>query len=180
MGVFGQGRPSMLTDDRARRIVELAAHGHYNTTIARAVGVSQRSYQRWLQLGEEAAERLETGQPIEPEHERYWQLWQQVRAAEATVVDNALTAIHHAYAADPVKGWGAAAWILERKYPAEFGRRTEVAVGPTSRLMEVLAASVLVGEETEEDTTAVNGHAAQLPAPGHGRPQGPGDAGSER
>jgi hypothetical protein len=144
------GRPSRLTPERADKIVALISQGHYNRTAALATGIGQRTIQRWLARGEAADERLGAGQPIEPDDERYWHFWHRVQLAEAEAVSDALGAIRGAYHADP-RHWTAAAWYLERKYPGEWGRRTEVQVGPTDRMTAILATAITVGEEVADD-----------------------------
>ena len=148
-----KGRPSTLTDAVADKLVALVEKGHYNTMAARGAGIGVRSFQRWLAKGEEANERLNSGQPIEPDEERYWHLWQRINKAQAQAADDALTAIRAAW--ESGQQWTAAAWYLERKYPGEWGRRTEVAVGPNDRMTEILAHAITVGgeEEPEPGTT---------------------------
>jgi transposase len=146
-----QGRPSTLTDAVADKLVALVETGHYNTMAARGAGVGPRSFQRWLALGEAADDRLSSGQPIEEREERYWHLWQRISKAQAKAADDALTAIRAAW--ESGQQWTAAAWYLERKYPGEWGRRTELNVGPSDRMLEVLATAISVTEPAggEED-----------------------------
>lgn len=149
-----QGRPSTLTDAVADILVAKVETGHYNTMAARAAGVGVRSFQRWLAKGEAADEKLNSGQPIEADEERYWHLWQRISKAQAKAADDALSAIRAAW--ESGQQWTAAAWYLERKYPGEWGRRQEVSVGPNDRMLEILASAISVGgEEDHQPGTTV-------------------------
>lgn len=168
------GRPSRLTPERADKIVALISQGHYNRTAASATGIGQRTIQRWLARGEAANERIDAGQPLQDGDEIYWHFWQRVQQAEGEAADEALAAIRQGWQRD--NQWTAAAWYLERKYPGEWGRRTEVQVGPTDRMTAILATAITVedrgtgsagditvGEEAISDTT--DGTADELEPP---------------
>jgi transposase len=157
------GRPSRLTPERADKIVELIGQGHYNRTAALAVGIGQRTVQRWLARGEAADDRLRSGQPIEADDERYWHFWQRVQQAESAAVDAALAAIRQGWQRD--NQWTAAAWYLERKYPGEWGRRQEVSVGPNDRMLEILATAISVGGEEDAQPGSEPGTTVTAVAP---------------
>jgi hypothetical protein len=159
-----KGRPSALTDAVADRLVELIESGHYNRTAAQGAGIGARSFQRWLARGQEADERLNSGQPIDEQDERCWHLWQRIQQAEGRAVSEALAAIRQGWQRD--NQWTAAAWYLERKYPGEWGRRQEVQIGPNDRMLEVLAQAITVGgEEDTEPGTTVTPLAPELEPP---------------
>lgn len=158
-----KGRPSLLTEGRAEKILAMVKQGHFLRVAATANGISQRTIQRWLARGEEADDRLNSGQPITPDDERYWHFWQDIRTAEADAEIEALDNIRAAWATQPQ--W--AAWFLERKRPAEWGRRTEVAVGPNDRMLEVLAHAITVDQEEDTDTTVTPLGPDQLQPPPH-------------
>ena len=53
------GRPSKLTPERHKRIVELIARGNFATVAAEAGGVTESTFYRWMRLGKEATSVIE-------------------------------------------------------------------------------------------------------------------------
>lgn len=155
------GRPTRLTPEVADKLVELIAAGHYNSTAARGLRIGERTLTRWLTRGRQAAEQAADGEEV-PESERdYLELHRRIEQATAEAEVRALAAITNAFTSDP-RNWTAAAWFLERKDPARWGKRTEVNVGPTDRLADILAAATVTADELDDDEPTV----PALPAPG--------------
>ena len=65
------GRPTKFTPEVADRIVEAVGHGLSYADVCRAGNVSERTFYRWKQRGQEATRG------------RFWQFWQRIEAAAA-------------------------------------------------------------------------------------------------
>jgi hypothetical protein len=83
--------------------------------VCDAVGVSRASFYQWMSLG---------SQP--DRSDIYVRFVTEIRKARAGVQARWLEKIEIA-SQDP-KTWTAAAWLLERSFPQEFGRRSQVDV----------------------------------------------------
>lgn len=86
--------------------VRLKKGGANNKDIAAALGIHERTFYKWIN---------------DPKSENQRQLGQELKRAEADY-KNALLAIIAKSAKE--RDWKAAAWLLERKYPQEYSRRT--------------------------------------------------------
>lgn len=100
------GRPSKLTPERHKRIVELIEAGNYPETAAGACGVNRATYYVWMAKGREA----KSG--------RYKDFHDDVvRAREAAEAD--LVAMVKLAA---VEDWRAASWMLERTRKGKYAK----------------------------------------------------------
>ncbi len=106
------GRPSKLTPVVAARILEAVELGATWERAADAAGVGASTLRDWRQRGE-AGEKP------------FAAFLAALKRAEGAGVERALMVIRKAAAAG---AWQASAWLLERRYPADYGRRSEVAV----------------------------------------------------
>lgn len=97
------GRPTKLTPEVEADLVLLLGAGVPNTIAARAVGVSERSVERWMQgdLRQRVAEARARGQ------------------AQADAASEARLVVLIALAAK--ENWRAAAWLLSRRWPERWG-----------------------------------------------------------
>lgn len=95
-----------LNKDGIATAVRLKKGGANNKDIAAALGIHERTFYKWLN---------------DPKSENQRQLGQELKRAEADY-KNALLAIIAKSAKE--RDWKAAAWLLERKYPQEYSRRT--------------------------------------------------------
>jgi hypothetical protein len=94
----GAGRPTKFDQTVRTRLLQAVEHGHTLTTACQVAGVSMDSLARWRAKFADFADEL--------------------REAEGRSVDRWLSCIE---AAAP-KNWLAAAWLLERRHPHEYGR----------------------------------------------------------
>lgn len=94
-----------LGKDDIFRAVSLKEHGVNNKDIAAAIGVAPQTFSTWINHPANCLQR---------------ELSEALKNAEARAKDAMLSAIMRAALED--RTWQAAAWWLERKYPAEFGR----------------------------------------------------------
>ena len=119
------GRPSKLTPEVEARIVEAVELGATWEKAAEAAGVGASTLREWRQRGE-------------ADEAPFAAFLAALKRAEAEGVARALRTIRQAAESGQ---WTAAAWLLERRYPADYGRRTEVAVEarlPDSGVAELL------------------------------------------
>ena len=94
------GRPSKYRPDTVRAIIAAVEGGATYRHAAASVGVSERTLHDW--------------------QVRHPQFSQALKTAEASACIAAIGTIRRAAEAGT---WQAAAWYLERRYPAEYGRR---------------------------------------------------------
>lgn len=108
------GRPSKLTPAVHDHLVEAIKSGNYIETAVRACGIGVSTYYGWMERGEAD---LANGKDTP-----YAELSEAIRKAEGEAETDALGEIRKA-ARD---SWQAAAWYLERKFPARWGRKDRV------------------------------------------------------
>ena len=106
------GRPSKLTPGTTARIAEAVELGATWERAADAAGVGASTLRDWRQRGEAG-------------EVPFVAFVATIKRAESAGVERALMVIRKAAAAG---AWQASAWLLERRYPADYGRRSEVAV----------------------------------------------------
>ena len=120
------GRPSKLTPEVEARIVEAVELGATWERAADAAGVGASTLRDWRQRGEAG-------------EVPFVAFLAALKRAEGAGVERALRSIRKAAEGG---AWQASAWILERRYPADYGRRSEVAIAARSPSAESDAAIV--------------------------------------
>lgn len=95
-----------ITEDLIKIICELKGKGMSNKDICMAVGIHEATLYRWLNKPSARLHRV---------------LSEEFKKAEARYKQELLDTIRGAALAKR-QYWAAAAWLLERKYPDEFGR----------------------------------------------------------
>ncbi|MDN0055558.1 transposase [Collinsella ihumii] len=95
-----------LTEELIDRMVELKGDGLSNRDICCAVGIHEATLYRWVG---------------EPRTKLQRALCERLKKAEAAYKRTLLDTIRSA-ALSRSQYWTAAAWLLERKYPEEFGK----------------------------------------------------------
>lgn len=131
------GRPSKLTDDRVERILQALRAGNYLETAARYAGIGETTLHEW--------------------RHRYPEFRVAVEKARADAEARNVAVIQQAAA----QTWQAAAWWLERSFPARWGRRVEVDAQVTVGLADVFESirrepvelSSLAAEPGDDDVT---------------------------
>lgn len=93
------------TRELVDQAVKLKKGGANNQDIAKAVGIAESTFYKWIS---------------EPKREEEAELSEALKKAEADY-KNALQGLIAKAAQE--RDWKAAAWLLERKYPDEFGRK---------------------------------------------------------
>lgn len=111
------GRPDRRFDDKVvKKVCDALIAGNTYTNAARLAGISKDALYRWRKEGEQA-----------PEGCRAKEVYDRIEAACAEAEHRNVMVIQKA--AGSGKSWQAAAWFLERRNPAEYGRRERVEVG---------------------------------------------------
>ena len=98
-----------LTYALVEQIVELKRDGLCDADIIAAICVHPSTFYRWLKEGEDAKSGVKRT------------LYEEIKKAEAYYKKSLLTTIKDA-AMSRAQYWTAAAWLLERKYPMEYGK----------------------------------------------------------
>jgi transposase len=107
--VARRGQIPKLTPERHRVIVDSIAAGVPRKFAAQRAGVTERCLYKWLARGRQGGKR----------NAAYVQLVQALQKAEADAVARNVAVVQKAANTT----WQAAAWWLERRYHAEFGRK---------------------------------------------------------
>lgn len=111
--------------------VELKRDGLFDADIIVAIGVHQATFYRWLKEGGNAKTGVKRA------------LYEELKKAEAQYKRCLLATIKSA-AESRAQYWTAAAWLLERKYPMEYGkmeRKAEEAKNAPVQLTSVSSSS---------------------------------------
>lgn len=102
-----RGRPTKLTPELSKTVVDLLRRGNYLETAALAVGVDKATIRLWLAKGKKAKRGIH--------REFYAAVREALSYAEVLDVDT----IRKAAGSD----WRAAAWRLEHRYPQRWARK---------------------------------------------------------
>ena len=108
----GPGRNVKLDDVRQRLIVTSIAAGVPRKYAAQRAGVCERSLRAWLARGRREPDGI------------YAAFLAAIEKAEADALARNVAIIQKAANST----WQAAAWWLERRYPAEFGRKDKTVI----------------------------------------------------
>lgn len=103
---------SKLTDEMIEMLVHLKGKGLTDKAVCEGAGISLSLLQNWIRLGKNA---MASGR--ENKYLEFLKLYQQ---AETAYKMGLLDLVHHEASAG---SWSASAWLLERCYPQEYGRR---------------------------------------------------------
>ena len=102
------GRPTKLTPDLQKRICEAIKLGMSRERAGWFCGVTRQTIQNWIAKGE----KTDKGE--------YAEFFDSLKKAEADSIAVNLKNLHTA-AQDGA--WQASAWMLERRYPKEYGKQ---------------------------------------------------------
>lgn len=126
------GRPILLDPDLATTVSSLLRRGMTQTDACDAAGLARSTFYSWISRARTLRDRIatpDTEGPIQPsdltaEEVQLLDFLDAVTGARARAKGDALGAIRAGMADD----WRAAAWFLERSFPAEYGRRDALLV----------------------------------------------------
>jgi hypothetical protein len=120
------GRPLELTPAVAKTICDNISIGLTFGDACLAAHISRKSFERWRDLGKDATEGP------------YYELLLMTEEAEAGFKRTHLKRIVSQSRKKSAGVWVCSAWLLERKFPAEFAMRSHVAI--TNKLDEFVKA----------------------------------------
>lgn len=138
------GRTLRLTKDLQDRLVAIIGRGNYATTACAACGVSETTFYRWMELGDDHLELRNGRKVMVKAAPPYREFREAVEKAKANAQMLHMEAIRNAAfktidVVDPQTGqrrvevqvgnWTAAAWFLERTAPHQYSRREVVHQG---------------------------------------------------
>jgi hypothetical protein len=123
-------KPKLLNTNTRNIILDYISKGNYIKTACMAAGISEHTFYNWEERAEQYNPDNGTGEDY-----LYFQFFQEVKRAEAQNIARNLQNIQSYADSGKQANWQASAWILERKYPAEFGKRMELEVGPSKVLL---------------------------------------------
>lgn len=98
-----------LTPEVQEKICEILREGNPRRTAAILAGIDERTFQRWMAAGEKGKKPFDAFVVA-------------VKKAEEEAVRKHVAVITKA----AEKNWQAAAWWLERRYPADFGKKDNI------------------------------------------------------
>lgn len=130
------GRKSKLTKERVDKICDALRKGNYVQTACQSVGISQTTYYKWKELGEQGVEPYKT-EFLEPTQE-----------AEAL---GELALQENIYDCANEGNWTASAWILERKYPNRWARTERVDLSTQNNDFKIQIESKKSNHQMEDD-----------------------------
>jgi transposase len=120
------GRPTKLTPALQERLVKVIEAGNYIETAAAYAGLSKESLYGWMRRGRRERDRLEKDGRLRPRQEEKPYL-EFLDAIEKALASSEVADLQRIDAAADQQ-WQAAAWRLERRMPAKWGRRNFVRV----------------------------------------------------
>ena len=118
------GRPRLLDEDKLERITSALRNGAYIEHAAQAAGIGVSTYHSWMDRGRTERDRRRAGLNPDENEDIFVEFLEAVERAQSEAAVDLLGEIaNHARNGT----WQAAAWILERKFPRQWGRmdRTE-------------------------------------------------------
>lgn len=101
------GRPTKLTPEVQKKIVDAIRAGNYKEVAARYAGIGETTFYEWLKKGGQCKNGV------------YTEFQKAVKNAEAEAEVRDVALIEMA----AKENWTAAAWRLERRHPDRWGRK---------------------------------------------------------
>ncbi|MDY6957667.1 MAG: hypothetical protein SVK08_00785 [Halobacteriota archaeon] len=135
-----RGRKTKLTPELQNKICQYIRAGNYIITACQAVGISQTTYERWINTGNKSKDGI------------YSDFVDAIKIAEAESEARNVLIVEKA----AITTWTAAAWLLERKHPDRWGRKDRHEVtGKDGKTLEIT--KHYIGWSPEEWEKAKNG-----------------------
>ena len=131
-----------MSDEIIRAAGGLAANGMDDQGIYDFLGISKQAFYTWLKDGEALAEAVEAGEARPPKKEsrgkKLIDFVDAIKKGRSTLKARSLKKINED------QSWQSAAWILERRWPDEYGKREKLD-------MEVTAVKIVddIGDDAD-------------------------------
>lgn len=151
-------KPPSINDPKVQDLLKALRYGNYMDAACAAAGVGVTTVYRWINEGQDEAQRIAAGEQPNPHKATYVEILEGIEKARGEAEARNVAVIQKA-AQDGT--WQASAWWLERSRPQKWGRftRTEV-TGPndgplqmnvTSEDLEAVVQQIL-GEQDGQPT----------------------------
>lgn len=112
-------RPTKLTPEIIEQICLFIENGNTNKDACYMAGISEAIFYLWLQKAKKLKKKSKA-------NAIYFELLESIKKAESKFRAYHISIIN----TSAKRNWQASAWMLERRYPSEYGRRvTELQVG---------------------------------------------------
>jgi len=105
------GRPTKINDALIEKVCEYIEEGNFIDTAAVCAGINYCTYYNWIKWGDERHQDFKGG--------AYEKFFKAVKDAERRGENHILQCLFNAEG----KNWIRYAWVLERRFPAKWGRR---------------------------------------------------------
>ena len=130
-----RGRPIKLDQNIHDKIYHAIRAGNYIETAAAYAGINKTTLYDWLKRGERARKESEdSGRKVPKKEEAFVNFSNAIEKALAEAEMNDVKRITVAARKD----WHAAAWRLERKFPARWGRKHQTMEDPEEKELRLL------------------------------------------
>jgi len=127
-----------LSNEKIRGLRDAVELGCAHRDACRLVGVSPSSFYDWMRIGRRLEKEIGEGErdigSLSTAEQQYLTLVVELETAEAGLIKRNLYLLQRA--AQQTKHWTAAAWMLERKRPDEFGRRQRLEIGEIAEVRD--------------------------------------------
>ena len=143
---YTNGRPTKLTPPIAEAIIDNILHGCYASVACKAAGIADTTLAEWRRMGEEG-------------REPYAGFASALKVAEAECEKRLSKRLYDA----GEQNWIATATILERRFPARWGRHDRVDHELSQQGIELLQELRKLGERPQVVGPVVDGEARELP-----------------
>lgn len=110
------GRPSKLTPERQKKLVDAIRAGNYYATACTYAGIEYQTFRNWMIAGEQA------------QRGKYFEFFEAITHAEAEAESRAVALWQKAMPDD----WRAAQMFLERRHPDRWGKQDKLKADVTS------------------------------------------------
>jgi hypothetical protein len=114
-----------LNEALIEQISTVLRAGNYVDTAAKMVGVPRSAIYRWLNEGDKASQKADSGEELNRSERLYLDFMNAVDQARATATVRNVALVQQAAQAG---SWQAAAWWLERTNPQQWGRRMQTEI----------------------------------------------------
>ena len=110
------GRPSKLTPERQKKLVDAIRAGNYYETACTYAGIEYQTFRNWMTAGEQATRG------------KYFGFFEAITRAEAEAESRAVALWQKAMPDD----WRAAQMFLERRHPDRWGKQDKLKADVTA------------------------------------------------